>query len=412
MIPTGLLLALALASCGARRVDPASVRPGDSVAARAAGLHEVRFRPVFELPSDEARQLVQAVPGGQWDAGLAAAAGELLSLHVDRTGRIDAATSSLVAGRAGYPGQVRFARTLNGGAFPQALVDQAATAAAAAGATRVDLGLAVRRYEDGTALWILAWSHRLAHLDPVPRNLALDQALPVTIELLEPDLDGAELRLFVAPPQGEVDELSLSDGVTRWVDRFHLPGHWRLEAVASQGERSEVVLLMSVWVDGEPPRPQPLQAAPERPENPILAEQQLFAALNRFRVDNGLAPVEWFSTFEPLVREHSAYMAASGQVRHVISGLTPGVAERARGYAFPYAFHHEAVAAAPTSDEAMHLVLDSPAHRKVLLCQACTHATIGVALEPALSRLPRLFVTWELLEQPKGPPKRIDNLDR
>lgn len=413
MGPIPVLLGLGLlAGCAPRQVDPASVRPGDSVAARAAGVAEVRYRPVFELPSEDARLLVEAVPGGQWDEGLAAAARELLSLHVDKTGRIDAATSSLVAARAGYPGQARFTRTLNGGGFPHALVDQVRSAAGAAPGEAVDLGLAVRRFDDGTALWIVAWAPRLAWLDPLPRGVALDQPLPITVELSDPTLKDADLRLYVAPPSGPVEELALTPGVTRWVDRFHLPGPWRLEAVARQDDRAEVVLLFTVWVDAEPERPRPLQAPPTTAEHPIAAEQRLLQDLNRFRIDNGLPPVEWFSTFEPLVREHSAYMAASGQARHAIPGLTAGVGERAKGYAFPFAFHHEAVAAATGAEEAMFLVVDSPAHRGVLLCEPCTHVTIGAALEPALQRVPRLYVTWELLEMPKGPPKRLDSLDR
>lgn len=386
------------------------VAPGDSVAARAAGLTEVRFRPVFDAPEGEAGLLLAGVPGGQWDEGLAAAAEELLALHVDRESRIDAVTASLVAARAGYPGQARFVRTLNGGAFPQDLVDDVARAAAWDGA--VDLGMAVRRYDDGTALWIMAWSRQVARIDPILRDLPLDRPVPVRIELLDESLADADLRLFLAPPHGPVEELSLTDGVTRWVDRFHTPGEWRVEAVASRGGRSAVALLFSVFVDGTAPSPAPLRAAPSRAESPAMAEAALFAQLNGLRAAHGLPPVQWFDLFEPLVREHSAFMAGTGRALHVLPGLTPGVQVRARGYAFPFAYHHEAVATAPGADEAMALVVDSPAHRRALLCEPCTHATIGVALEPVLDRVPRLFVTWELLEFPKGPPRLLDSLDR
>lgn len=401
---TGLLL-----SCAPR--SSRVVRPGDSVAARAAGLAEVRYRPVFEVPSGAPAELVAAVPGGQWDRGLAAAAEELLTLHVDRASRIDAPTASLVAARAGYPGQARFLRALNGGAFPQELAQEIA-AAAAAGGVPVDLGLAVRRYDDGTALWVMAWSRQVARLDPLLRDVALDQPVPVRVELVDPELKDAELRLFVAPPDGPVEELALTDGVTRWLDRFHTPGPYRVEAVATRQGRSAVALLFTVFVEQPPPAPPPLPGPLTAGPDPARAEVELFASLNQLRVDHGLPPVQWFDLFEPLVREHSAYMAASGRALHVLPGLTPGVAERARGYAFPFAFHHEAVATAPTAAEAMAMVVDSPAHRMALLCEPCTHATVGVALEPSLGRMPRLFVTWELLELPKGPPRLLDSLDR
>ncbi|RME20336.1 MAG: CAP domain-containing protein [Deltaproteobacteria bacterium] len=405
------LLALpALVGCAGRSAGRGPVRPGDSVAARAAGITEVRFRPVFELPGEDAARLVEAVPGGQWDRGLAEVAEVLLSLHVERSAYIDVATTSLVTARAGYPGQVHAMRGLTGGAFPEQLA--AAIARATAGVPAVDLGLAVRRFDDGTALWVLTWSRHRALLDPLPRDIALDDPVPVRVDIEDPALKGAALRLMVAPPHGPVEELRLTEGLTRWLDMFHEPGRWRLEVVARQGEHTEVLLLFSVFVDAPPPEPRPLATRMPPVENPIAAEQALLAQLNALRADNGLAPVQWFSTFEPLVREHSAYMAAVGQARHVIDGLTPGVQVRARSFAFPFAFHHEAVAAALTATEAMQLVVDSPAHRRTLLCEPCTHVTIGAALEPVLDRQPRIFVTWELLEFPKGPPRRLDAAER
>ena len=49
----------------------------------------------------------------------------------------------------------------------------------------------------------------------------------------------------------------------------------------------------------------------------------------------------------------------------------------------------------------------SPGHLANLLCEECTHASIGVALEPVTDRTPRLFVVWELLRFPEGPPQAI-----
>ena len=37
---------------------------------------------------------------------------------------------------------------------------------------------------------------------------------------------------------------------------------------------------------------------------------------------------------------------------------------------------------------------------------------IGATLEPVLDRVPRLFVTWELLEFQQGPPREIDDYNR
>lgn|GEM_PF-1133636 len=408
LLVLGAPLLLGLSCAPRHRAE--SVQPGDSVAARAAGLAEVRYRPAFDVPPGDPDQLVHAVTGGQWDQGLASAAADLLALHVDRGSRIDAGTASQVAARAGFPGQARFLRTLNGGAFPQDLVDE--LIGAAPGGGPIDLGLARRQYEDGTSLWILGWSRHLADLDPILRDPPLDQALPLRVDPTDPAMEDADLRLYLAPPDGPVEELSLSPGVARWVDHFHTPGEWRVEAVADHKGRESVLLLFSLFVDAVPPTPAPLSSAPATVENPVQAEQALFTQLNALRASHGLAPVSWFPLFEPLVREQSAFMAAAGRAAHVLPGVTPGVAAKAHGYAFPFAFHHEAVATAPTAQEAMDLVVDSPAHRATLLCQACTMATIGVALEPVLDRPPRMFVTWELIETPKGTPRLIDNLDR
>lgn len=407
--PPGALLLLLGLGC-ARPPESRPLQPLDSRAQRAAGRVEVRQRPVEAAPSPEAAELLAAIPGARWDAGLAQAAQQLVALHVERGSRIDAPTASLVSARAGYPGQVRFLRGLSGGSLPAGMIEELAQAAA--GRDEVDVGLGVRRYDDGTALWVLAFSPVLARIDPIPRDLPLDTPLPLRVEIVDPAWQGAELRLFLAQPGGGVEELSLTDGVTRWVDRFHTPGAWRVEVIASRENRAEVLLLFSLFVEEPPPEPRPLREASATPANPVEAEAWLFAALNELRRGSGLPPLERFELFEPLAREHSARMAAIGRAVHELPGSLVPLYLRARDYAFPFAFHHEAVATAPTADEAFALVLDSPAHRRTLLCEPCTHASVGVALEPVLDRVPRLFVTWELLEFPKGTPRRIDTLDR
>jgi hypothetical protein len=70
------------------------------------------------------------------------------------------------------------------------------------------------------------------------------------------------------------------------------------------------------------------------------------------------------------------------------------------------------VAVATSAEDALSLVMDSPGHLRNLLCESCTHASIGVALEPVLERRPRIFVTWELLAFPDGAPRPIDHYNR
>lgn len=355
-----------------------------------------------EPPSEDGQLLLTVAPGASWDRNLARAVDELVLAHTTRAVHLAPAALSAAAARAGYPGQARFARTLNGGAFPQELVDELIVAA---NGEPVDVALSRRSWADGTTLWVLGWAPRRATLDPIPRDLSLDQAVPVRVDLP----DGAtEARLFVAAPSGGVEELRLTDGAARWVDLFHEPGVYRLEVVAERAGQTEVVLLWSHAVEAPLPtvRLPPAESLP--PPHPRAAEQELLRLLNERRTAQGLRPVQPFPLFEPLAREHSAYMASSGVLAHVVPGVTPGVPVRAARMANPDARHYENVAAALTAQDALALVWDSPGHRRNLLCAPCTHAAIGVALEPALQRRPRLFVTWELLEFPQGTPSSID----
>ena len=99
-------------------------------------------------------------------------------------------------------------------------------------------------------------------------------------------------------------------------------------------------------------------------------------------------------------------------VAHNIPGVTKGVESRVIQFAHPRARHYENVAAAATAADAHALVEGSPAHLANLLCASCSHIAIGATLEPVLDRVPRLFVTWELLEFPQGPPREIDDYNR
>lgn len=365
---------------------------------------EVRYRP--GTPGTEAGSLlVQAVPGATWDRGLQAAAESLLGTAVGPRVRLDTQTTSAVAARAGYPGQVRFATRLNGGAFPADAVEPIARAAHG---RLVDVALARRTWSDGMTLWVVAWSPRVLGINPIPRDVPLDGSVPITVH----GGGGEELRLFIAAPDSPVDEVSLTPAVTRWVDRFHTPGEYRLEVVQRAGQRSEVALLFSLFVD-DPPAPPAVGGPPlTPPPNPAEAEVELLAAVNALRERRGLGPVLPFEMFQPFAREHSALMAASGVVAHHIPDVTPGVPTRAAEYAHPRAQHHENVAVAATAAETLARVIDSPGHLRNLLCDTCTHAAIGAALEPVLDRQPRIFVTYELLAFPQGPPRRIDHYNR
>lgn len=367
---------------------------------------EVRYRP-GDPPDADGEWLLAAVPGASWDRGLAAAAADLLSLASDRRAVLDPASTLGAAARAGYPGQARFSRALTGGARPERSVDE--LVAALPGDVPVDVGLAVRRYGDGTALWVIGWAPRRLDMDPLPRDLALDTPLALRVDL--PPGESATPRLYLVPPGGAVERLSLSSGVSRWVDRFQAPGQYRLSVTLEEGGRMDVALLFSIFVDGAPPPGRPLRPPADRPPDPVAAEPWLLSAVNALREEHGLGPVRRFALFEPLAREHSALMALEGRATHTLADGAE-VASAASALAHPRAEHHEAVLAAASAEDALALLAGSPAHLAVVLCEPCTHASVGAALEPVLDRAPRLFVTLELLSFPNGEPAPIDRYDR
>ncbi len=372
----------------------------------ASAVPQVRYRPT-DPPGEEARWLVEAIPGGQWDTGLAAAVESLVLAVREPSARLTLEATSLAAARAGFPGQARFARLLNGGALPAELVDQILLSAGEVG---VDVALARRSWGDGLTLWVVGYAPHYADIDPLPVALDLDGSLALRMDLRT--VDKAESRLFLASPEGPVEEISIRSGVARWLERFHVPGVYRLEVVTGEQSASRVALLFSVFVDAEPPPIPPLTAADSPPINPHLAEQALYGMVNELRADRGLPALKRFEKFEGVAREHAALMGANGVIAHRIPGVTEGVPARAAALYHPRAYHHENVAAAASAEEAMALVVDSPGHLKALLCTSCTHISIGAAIEPVLDRRPRLFVTWEVLEFPQGEPRRIQDYNR
>jgi hypothetical protein len=390
----GAALALALLSCRG------GVPKGEPVLAQAAAPRapEVRYRPGTPPPGPDA-QLVALLPTARYDAGLDRAADEIIGRIARPDAHLDPRVTSRVLAQVGYPAQARLLTLVNAGAFPEVLVDDLMNLG---DGDPLDVAIAQRCWGDGQCLWLVAAGVGRASLDPLPRDLPIDGTLGLRVDT---DRVGA-LRLFLAPPDGPVEEMNLASGTTRWVDRFHAPGEHRLEVVADHRGVAQVLLLFSVFVDAAPPEPGRMVGGLPAP-HPAEAEDALYERLNALRRARGLPAVRRFALFESPAREHSALMAAEGRVAHKVAGQSGGVPEAATNLALPRARFHENVAAAYSAVEAAHLVEDSPGHLRNLLCPTCTHASIGVALEPALGRQPRLFVTWELLEFPEGEPQRI-----
>jgi hypothetical protein len=380
------------------------IGPWNRSGGRLMRVAEVAFRPLPAVGED-ATWLVQTAPGATWDAGLAQAAGELVGAAAHKSAALTPGAIRRALARSGFPGQARFSRVLTDGAPPVVLLRGIQVAL---GHGPVDVGLAKREYGDGTVLWVVGFAPHLSDLDPLKRDVALDGGVMLRADLKS----AAQARLFVDRPGRSVEEVTITDGVARWVGDFNLPGEYRFEVLADREGVAEVVLLFSLFVETPVPSMPRLQAPSKHPKDPAAAEEELYAALDQLRQDHGLSRVRRFALFEPFAREHSALMGHSGIVAHTIPGTTEGVARRAEKTTHPRAKHHENVAAASSAADAFALVRGSPAHLANLLCDKCSHVAIGVALEPVIDRVPRLFVTWELLDFPQGAPQKIDHYNR
>jgi uncharacterized protein YkwD len=345
------------------------------------------------------------LPNANIDASLQEATQILISAtrYPDKAMSVESMLSA--ENQAGYPGQAHFFKIMNGGQFPSQYLLPLKRYSA------VDVGVSQRKFADGKVLWIIGWGNRLLDIDPIPMTISLDGTLPIRIG----DFDADRALLYIAKPDQPVERIELLPSAHRWLQDFHVPGEYRFEVllqhVEGASQYNEIALLFSVFVDSPVPKVTST-IQPAQPNNPILAEEQLFQAVNQLRMERGLRPLKKFEMFVPLAREHSALMASTGIVNHRIEGVTTGVPEKASKLAHPRASHHQNVAAALSPEEALLLATDSPGHLQVFLCETCTHMSIGAALEPTLGQQPRLFVTWEVLEFPQGEPKRIEKLNR
>ncbi len=374
----------------------------------------VRLRPINTPPHAAAATLLRRVPDSTWDAGLARSTSLLAAATTDRLALITPTATHASQGIAGYPGHARFIRTLNAGEFPDDLAEALAVSALRR-AQPVDVGISSRSYGDGVTLWIAGIAHRPLLLDPIERDIELDTMVPVSIEAVNPEsnadpfLSIPDPVLFVSPPSGPVRRLRLSLDHARWVDGFSEPGQYGMEVVAQTGGTTQVLLQWQHFVESEPPNIRSTAPVQTEGVDPIEATSAIYRAVNELRVARGLHELERFRSFEPLAREHAAFMAHTGVVDHTIANVTTGISTRARSQFHPGAKHRENLAAASSWQEALNITTLSPGHLDNLLCQACTHLSVGVAIEPVEVQSARIFVVWEMLEFPQGIPIKIPN---
>lgn len=353
-------------------------------AARGTPAHDAPV-PMVTLRAED---LAGLPPHLHADAGLRAAAEELVAGATRPDARLTPEAMRVALARAGYPrdAHVLRAHTARPG-VPQELLDAVPHGA------DLDIGWASRPDGVGGATWILAWAPRIGTIDPIPRDLPLDRGLPLRVDGLTAP------RLLIGAPDGSARELSVLDGTARWIDGLHIPGEYRIEVL----ERDQVAFLFSLFVDAPVPDAAPLPG-PVAAAEPMAVADDLAARIAELRARNGLRPLTAFARLLPETRAQAACLASTGEVAHR-TDRCPGVPAMAERSYFPHARHHEDVVAADTAAEAWERLMDSPGHRLNLLCAACTHLTVGAATEPTVPA--RTFAVIELLEFPDGEPVPI-----
>jgi len=349
--------------------------------------HEVVTIDLVEIRSRSGDALPALGASAQVDRGLRDAAERLAAAATSAEARLTEGAVRTALDLAGYPGAARFVKVIAGTELPAGLLDNVPRG------EPIDVGWAWRDFGDGRRWWVLGWAPRRVTLDPVPRDLVPGGGVGVRVT------GAPSARMFVASPRGVVTEYDLAQGTTRWVGGLDEPGDWRFEVV----DHDRVELAWTHYVGASPPA---LTALPvERGvESPMDVPPRLYDAVDALRVANGLAALERFSDFEPLVREQAACIAAGGEALHR-SDLCPGVAARAAQGWYPRGAFHEDVAVASGAAEAWAGLRASPGHLANLLCRDCTHISIGAALEPAAD--PRLFIVFELMRFSEGEPEPI-----
>lgn len=360
-------------------------------------IHQVRYRP----SPDQQSPILELLPNATWDKGLEKAADELLLQLRSPQARIPHQAIRIALARVGFPAQARFAKVLNDGSFPKELVRELLQDV---GKGKVDLALRSCSYGDGTTLWLLAWAPHLIEIDPMPQKVPLDGSFSIRMEARKDQ----EAMLFIAPPDGMVEKSPLLSSASRGVPRMHIPGEYRYEVIVQSPKGPQVAALFSVFADSDIETIPSISDKAVNVANPMEAEVWLYEQVNQIRYERGLKPLARFEPFAELAREHSAWMASSGIVAHNIPGVTKGVQYHAQRLFHPYAEHYESIAAAQSAQEALDIVVSSPAHIQTLLCEDCTHISIGATIEPVLNRIPRLFVTWEMIRFPQGMSLRKD----
>jgi uncharacterized protein YkwD len=214
-----------------------------------------------------------------------------------------------------------------------------------------------------------------ATLEPFPRRVALGQSLRLRGEVA-PRFDHA--RVYVTSPDGRVWDRRSSGRRIDTAVELSQAGKYQVEVTGNGDTGPFVVVNVPVYVgDAAESQTTPPVGTGARRATPEEAEARMMSLLAAARAKAGLAPVEPDAELRGLALAHAKDMAQAGFVGHV-SPTTGTVADRARRAGVKVLQVGENIAQAPTVDAAHDNLMDSPAHRAVMLNDKFTHVGIAV----------------------------------
>jgi uncharacterized protein YkwD len=245
----------------------------------------------------------------------------------------------------------------------------------------------------GLTLAVVTLSRRFADIEPLPRRLAVGQAIRLSGRLR----DGyAGPVLAVALPSGEVIRRPAGDGPAfREEISTADSGVYTVELLAD-GPRGDTVLAnFPLFVGVDVPTSVSL-ASDEGPGESASAEAvaaELHRLLNRTRTENGLAELDAHDGLARVALAHSQDMVESGFVGHD-SPRTGSAVERVERAGFRSGLVLENIGRGYGAAEIHRGLLQSPGHRANVLNPDVTHVGVGVAAEEEGSRT--AFVATEV----------------
>jgi uncharacterized protein YkwD len=316
-----------------------------------------------------------------------------------RDGRLDrvAADLALLTGavRTPPPEVVAFLLAHNGLAEPEPNLllvhgDDGAEASAVAGlrgqfasATASSwrrVGIGVRR-AGGKWSAVLVFQEKNFDLEPVPRRLASGGHV---------DIAGRIRSIFHSPevlftsPGGNVVRLATSAKHDAFVAHFACTrdGAYQVEISAADARGPRVLANFPVYCGITPPVAfTALETMETRTTDPVEAEAQLLAQLDRDRKASGLPALVHDPRLAQIARQYSREMAETGEVAH-FSRRTGSVVDRMLAAKISPApsLIAENVGSAMSAADAERGFMASPGHRDNILNRAITHVGVGVAI--------------------------------